>query len=66
MEEHTNILQKILQISNTPIAVNMLNNIVWICKNLTLNKERVENLKLEEIHIILNIYKTFIDILDDD
>lgn len=55
-----------MQISNTPIAVNMLNNIVWICKNLTLNKERVENLKLEEIHIILNIYKTFIDLLDDD
>jgi len=44
----------------------MLNNIVWICKNLTLNKERVENLKLEEIRIVLGIYKTFIELLNDD
>ena len=33
----------------TPIAMYMLNNILWICNNLTFNQERVENLKLEEI-----------------
>ena len=50
----------------TPIAMYMLNNILWICNNLTFNQERVENLKLEEIQIILNIYKTYIEKLEGD
>ena len=50
----------------TPIAMYMLNNILWICNNLTFNQERVENLKLEEIQIILNIYKIYIEKLEGD